>query len=257
MDMRRKRICLIAAENYGLKQEVEWEMKVTYIYHSSFAVEMERSVLVFDYYGEGRLPEMAEGKGIYFLNSHGHPDHFKREILGLRERYPRAEYVLSRDIRLSGAEKGDRVHLVRPREDYEIGDLRVHTLRSTDLGVAFLVETEGKRIYHGGDLNWWHWEGESRAWNNNMAANYKREVDRLSGRSVDLAFLPLDPRLADAYSWGMKYFLEKVRADHVWPMHCWDKYEVCQKVRKEPGLPELFKEYHPLKRPGQEWELCW
>ena len=28
-------------------------MKLTFIYHSSFAVELENCVLVFDYYGEG------------------------------------------------------------------------------------------------------------------------------------------------------------------------------------------------------------
>ena len=231
-------------------------MRVIYIYHSSFAVELERSVLIFDYYGEGRLPEVSPGKGVYFLNSHGHPDHFKKEILELGDRYPGARYVLSGDIRLSEGEKGDQVVRVRAREEYEIGELRVRTLRSTDVGVAFLVETEGKRIYHGGDLNWWHWEGESRAWNNNMAANYRREVDRLSGQSVDLAFLPLDPRLSDAYSWGMRYFLEEVKADHVYPMHCWDKYEICEQVRKEPEFQGLFCQYHPLQYPGQEWEIC-
>ena len=231
-------------------------MKVTYIYHSSFAVELDRNVLIFDYYGEGRLPEFSEGKAVSFLNSHGHPDHFKKEILRLRELYPGAKYILSRDIRLAGVEKGDWICPVKAREDYEIGELLVHTLRSTDLGVAFLVETEGKRIYHGGDLNWWHWEGESKAWNNNMAANYKREVDRLSGQSVDLAFLPLDPRQEEAYSLGMKYFLEQVTADHVWPMHCWDKYEICQKARKEPELKRLFRQYYPLEYPGQEWEIC-
>ena len=29
-------------------------MKVTYIYHSSFAVELEKSMLIFDYYGKER-----------------------------------------------------------------------------------------------------------------------------------------------------------------------------------------------------------
>ena len=56
-------------------------MKITFIYHSSFAVELENCVLVFDYYGEGQLPTIPENKKIYFLNSHAHPDHFKREIL--------------------------------------------------------------------------------------------------------------------------------------------------------------------------------
>ena len=36
----------------------------------------------------------------------------------------------------------------------------IRTLRSTDEGVAFVVHYAGKTIYHAGDLNWWHWEGE-------------------------------------------------------------------------------------------------
>ena len=53
-------------------------MKVTYIYHSSFAVELEKSMLIFDYYGKGDLPERPAGKQVYFLNSHSHPDHFSK-----------------------------------------------------------------------------------------------------------------------------------------------------------------------------------
>ena len=55
-------------------------MKVTYIYHSSFAVELEKSMLIFDYYGKGDLPERPAGKQVYFLNSHSHPDHFSKTI---------------------------------------------------------------------------------------------------------------------------------------------------------------------------------
>ena len=59
-------------------------MKVTYIYHSSFAVELEKSMLIFDYYGKGDLPERPAGKQVYFLNSHSHPDHFSKTIFNLR-----------------------------------------------------------------------------------------------------------------------------------------------------------------------------
>lgn len=41
-------------------------MKVTYIYHSSFAVELEKSMLIFDYYGKGDLPGTSCGKAGLF-----------------------------------------------------------------------------------------------------------------------------------------------------------------------------------------------
>lgn len=232
-------------------------MNITYICHSSFAVELEKSILIFDYYGEGDLPVLPPGKQLYFLNSHNHQDHFNREILTLREQYQEAVYILSRDIRICREEQREWIHSVKPREDYEIGTLRIHTLRSTDQGVAFAVETEGKRIYHAGDLNWWHWEGEDKAWNRNMEVNYKREVDSLAGQSFDAAFVPLDPRLKSAYYWGMKYFLENVKAEHVFPMHCWEDYEVCRKATGESRMKGLLNSYHAVEQRGQEWRnLC-
>ena len=231
-------------------------MKIIFVFHSCFVVELEKQILIFDYYGEGRLPEFPAGKQIYFLNSHSHQDHFRREILDLREQYPNAEYILSREIRFRGADRPEWVHSVKARAEYEIGALRIRTLRSTDMGVAFVAETEGKRIYHAGDLNWWHWEGEDKAWNNNMAANYKQEIDRLEGQTFDAAFVPLDPRLGQAYDWGMKYFLEKTDSKAIWPMHCWEDYEVCKKVLKEPEMAGLLDAYHAVEYPGQEWNLC-
>lgn len=73
--------------------------------------------------------------------------------------------------------------------------LIVETFHSTDEGVAFWLSCEGKEIYHAGDLNNWWWEGEDMAWNRNMAASYKQEMKKLSGRTADLAFIPVDPRL--------------------------------------------------------------
>ena len=227
-------------------------MTVTYLYHSGFTVEFEDIMLVFDYY-KGELPETAKGKKLYVFSSHYHKDHFQYKIFDWAKEY-NTVYILSRDIRAKGPE--GRTMKVGRRQELSVDGIQIRTLRSTDEGVAFFVRVRGVTIYHAGDLNWWHWEGESKAWNNNMAANYKQEVDRLSGQSVDVAFLPLDPRLSDAYSWGMGYFLEKVKADHVYPMHCWDKYEICEQVKKEPGFQGLFGQYHPLKHPGQEWEIC-
>ncbi len=37
-------------------------MRVVFIFHSSFLVELEKSVLIFDYYGEGRQPKLTKDK---------------------------------------------------------------------------------------------------------------------------------------------------------------------------------------------------
>lgn len=56
--------------------------------------------------------------------------------------------MLAREIRLKPEEKKDWIHSLKPETDVEIGNLKIRTLKSTDLGVAFMVETEGRRIYH-------------------------------------------------------------------------------------------------------------
>ena len=200
------------------------------------------------------LPDVAEASGLELTRTG--KSYTSDTLERLREQYPEAEYILSRDVRLRPEEKGEWIHSVKAREEYEIKGLRIRTLRSTDQGVAFVVEAEGKRIYHAGDLNWWHWEGEDKAWNNNMAANYKREVDRLSGQYFDAAFVPLDPRLSDACSLGLRYFLEQTDAEHVFPMHFWGDYEVCRRIRKEKDLQGMLEHVHPVEYQGQEWELC-
>ena len=88
-------------------------MKIQFIYHSCFTVEIAGKVLVFDYYGEGDLPAYPADSQIYFLNSHSHPDHFSRKILALKEQYPAAEYILSKDIRFHEEERRDWIHSVK------------------------------------------------------------------------------------------------------------------------------------------------
>ena len=67
-------------------------MRVTYIGHSGFSVELESHILLFDYY-EGTMPEFDPAKKLLVFASHSHPDHFNREILKLADVYPNVEYI--------------------------------------------------------------------------------------------------------------------------------------------------------------------
>lgn len=77
-------------------------MKITYIHHSSFAVELPHAVFLFDYF-EGTLPDFPREKPLYVFASHKHQDHFDLKIFSLAEQYPKIRYILSRDIHLSPA----------------------------------------------------------------------------------------------------------------------------------------------------------
>ena len=159
-------------------------MRVTYIGHSGFSVELESHILLFDYY-EGTMPEFDPAKKLLVFASHSHPDHFNREILKLADVYPDVEYIFPKDIRIAKKEQRESEHFMRKRDEITVGDTKVKSLRSTDEGVAFLVRCEDRIIYHAGDLNWWHWEEEDDAYNRMMRGDYQKEIETLAGeRSI-------------------------------------------------------------------------
>lgn len=232
-------------------------MKVTFILHSCYHVELENCCLLFDYY-EGQVPE--SGKPLYVFASHSHGDHFSPAVFSLAKEGRQVHYLLSDDIfaRRVPEEQRDRVTFVSPRGFYECDGLRVATLRSTDMGVAFLVECEGKLLYHAGDLNCWVWDGAPRYQNDQMTALYQQELTALSGLELDAAFVPLDPRQEADFDLGMRYFFEAVGPEHVkhvFPMHMWGDHSVVSLFKSDPN----YKPYAPLlmdvREPGQSFQL--
>lgn len=238
-------------------------MKVTYLYHSGFAVELEKHIFVFDYM-KGKLPDWDGRKEIIFFASHKHPDHFVMDIFQWFGKYENLRYVLGSDIKLSdkylecnGVDPCVKTVITNAGKNrtLELGDVKIETLRSTDEGVAFIVCTEGKTIYHAGDLNWWHWEGEADSWNTQMEKDYKKEISLIDGRHFDVAFVPLDPRLEWAYGLGMQEFLEHTDTDHVFPMHMWDDYRTIDKYKKSDKGRQYADKVMEISRPGQEYAL--
>ena len=239
-------------------------MRITYIDHSGFSVELDHFVLLFDYY-QGTLPDFPRGKQLVVFASHKHHDHFNPKIFSLTESNPGAVYLLSREIRspARGKERGE-VHYLgrRAMYDYTFDGHRISvvTLRSTDVGTAFLVRADGRLIYHGGDLNWWSWKGEDKSQRNNMAERYRSEIQFLEKQEpkrhhVDVAFVPLDPRLEDAYCWGMDYFLTHIDVDYVFPMHLWEQYEVIRTYKEREESRAWQDKIMEIDHPGQEFRL--
>ena len=213
-------------------------MIVTYIQHSCFLVESDRFYYLFDY-EKGHLPEMDVTKPILVFSSHGHEDHYNADIfpllaaLGMQH----IQGILSDDIEVPTSINTLRVS---PEKSYELGlQLKLTTFRSTDLGVAFLIEDREELIYHAGDLHDWVWDEESDAYNEQMTVAYRKEIDRLSEnvghREINVAFVVLDPRQEKDYDRGLCYFLENVPVRRVYPMHYWGK----------PAVIKTFLEDHP------------
>lgn len=202
------------------------QTQITYLDNSGFAVKTKRHFLIFDCWARhpanGKqglaggiiVPEELAGKYVTVFVSHAHGDHFNPMIFRWADKIQDIRYVLSDDIpSRAGA------LMAAPHRSYDLGDMTVETFRSTDEGVAFLTRVDGLSIYHAGDLNWWHWKGEDPWWNEDMARDYKKEIGLLADKQIDIAFIPVDPRLGDSMLLGIEYFMEHVGAKMVVPMH--------------------------------------
>ena len=205
--------------------------KLTYLAHSGCLLELNDACLLFDWW-KGELPVLPE-KPLYVFVSHAHSDHFNPAVFALDDGNREVRFLLGHDIRLSPsrrekwgvseatAAKCTRMH---GNEQLELPGMTIETLPSTDEGVAFIVTTEGQTLFHAGDLNWWHWEGEPDPWNPDMARNFQAYAEPLRGRRLDLAMLPLDPRLGEDGFRGPAHFLSLAETERFLPIHLWRKF---------------------------------
>lgn len=222
-------------------------MKVTYIFHSGFMIELDHHILIFDYFQKD-IPFINTNKKIYCFVSHFHQDHFNKEIFNL---FPNATFILSRDTRIKAEENK---YIVKKNQTYELDDLVITTLRSTDAGVAFLVTVEGKTIYHAGDLNWWHWDGEPKHFNDNQEYNFKKEMLKLKDIDIDVAMVPLDPRQESNASWGIIELCQHACVKHIFPMHFGDMHELMLDYLEEIPLLD-YPQIHKIKHVHQSFDV--
>lgn len=128
-------------------------MKITYIGHSGFFVEMEDACFLFDYY-KGTIPETDGNKKMYVFVSHRHHDHYNEEIFRLQEKFRDIQYIISSDVYelASHPEKNDKIIYMKAGEEADIKGCYVRTLRSNDEGTAFFIRYKDQTIYHAGNL---------------------------------------------------------------------------------------------------------
>lgn len=237
-------------------------MHVTFLDHSGFLVELPGLTLLFDWW-KGDLPPLPSGPLLVFA-SHRHPDHFDPRIFALDDGQRDVRFLLGKGIHLTDRNRkkwglsekaaADCRVLSGGESASPLPGVTVEALPSTDEGVAFLVTAEGRTVFHAGDLNWWHWEGEDKAWNANMAADFKRYTEPLRGRCADLALLPLDPRLGVPYAyWGLLRFLELMDIRHLLPMHQWEQPEITDEFLR--AYPQYAPITTVIRREGEIFEL--
>lgn len=239
-------------------------MKITFLENSGFMVITDRAILVFDYFHDPahkvvkaleHFPELP----VLFFVSHNHKDHFNTDIFNLGQNH-RRQYIISNDVRgiadtdlpIQWMSRGDII------EDLP-GVTKVEALGSTDRGVSFAVTLpDGKRIFHAGDLNCWHWKDVSTPREVEQAVNlFETEVDRIAAKYPEfyVAFFPVDARQGQDTAMGAASFIEKIQVRHFFPMHFGGNFHPACDFHGYPLQAETSTEFHCLHKPGESIEL--
>ena len=209
-------------------------MRVTCIGHSGFAVECDGATLVFDYYTDehGVLPAILErASKVYVFVSHSHRDHLNYDIFQWQEQYRIERYVIANECRRKLGRSLDLAAysftFLHHDEDFDDGHIHVHAFNSTDVGVCFMVDVDGRRIFHAGDYNCWHFEQEQGEQGKKKALGdfnvILRAITQYATRPVDLAMYPVIPNIGGDFALGARLYLEAVPTRHFIPMHTWGR----------------------------------
>ena len=87
-----------------------------------------------------------------------------------------------------------------------------------------------------------------------MEVDFKRYAEPLRGRVLDLALLPLDPRLGEDGFRGPKYFLELADIRRFLPMHQWGDFAFTEKFLA--AYPRFAPRTVPVERLGQRFAFA-
>lgn len=236
-------------------------MRLTYIYHSGFAIETHNFTMIIDYFQDS----LGDKKGVvydrlllrpyklYVLSTHSHEDHFNPEVFEWRKRRSDICYIMSSDIKTSIKQSIPNINFLSKDESFTDDLIKIDAFGSTDLGVSYKIKTEKKTVFHAGDLNNWHWNEESTPEEIEEAQSaYHKELDHLASVTpcLDLAMFPVDPRLGKDYMLGAEEFLQKIPTKLFVPMHFDASYD------KAKAIEPIAQKYNTATFvPSQRGEL--
>lgn len=213
------------------------KMKLTYIYHSGFAIEANGFSILMDYFKDTLKSsdmgfvhqELLNRPGtLYILASHFHPDHFNAEVLQWKKQKKDIVYIFSKDIlKRKRAGKEEAIYL-KKGDCFEDKNLRIEAFGSTDSGVSFFINTGGKNFFHAGDLNNWHWQDESTPEEaTHSEKHYLNELNDIVAKikQLDVAMFPVDPRIGTGFARGAEQFITQIPTKIFVPMHFWEQPE--------------------------------
>lgn len=230
--------------------------RVWYLGHCGFAVQVNHTLLIFDYVSNRGSPPAdsdaggledgyiqtgdLDGLDVYVFVTHSHSDHYDPIILQWEGETASIEYFF-------GWKAGDdpRHHyLVGPRATASVDGMHIYTINSHHSGVpevGYLVQVEGIWIYHNGDYR----------------QDYIPDFEYLSTLTHHM-HLVFTAGLHDErwqYTHQAHYLMEHFRPDALFPMHhggAEERGAEFARVMAERGYDTLI----PVpRRRGDHWAI--
>lgn len=210
-------------------------MRITCIGHSGFAVESDDggTTLIFDYYIDpsGVAPSLlSRAQKVYVFVSHSHRDHLCHDIFSWRDHYPISRYVIANEcrrklMRSMNLDEWPMIFASRGKA-WTDGIVTIQTFGSTDVGVSFMVDFDGRQLFHAGDYTCWHFSEDNDIQNVKKAQGdfhaILREIARYTSH-VDIAMMPVVPNIGGDFAYGAREFLKAIQCDLFLPMHTWGR----------------------------------
>lgn len=234
--------------------------QITHLYHSGFIVETINHTLVFDFIEPDKSlgaiglsrhdiyeKWISEQDNVFVFISHHHQDHFTPSIVDWQAANPSLHIIAGYDVPVKSSKN---CHLMNPHEKLKINEVSIETFSSTDDGVSFYVQADNISFFHSGDLNWWHWNEFSPQQLEKEEFDFKKELQGLSSKSIDVAFVPVDPRLEEHYYLAGEYFVETCKPSLMLPMHFGKHFEITKKFSNK--LSHSSSSIAVLEKPGQQ-----
>lgn len=199
-----------------------------YYYDSSFYVAVVSDIfMAFDFHAE--VPAEFERdfprekidsyRRKYFFISHAHSDHFTKKVFDFAGEG--TTFIADECVPMP---QGEAFVSVKKGDSYRDEDISVLVFGSTDEGASFGVEAAGKRIFHAGDLNLWHWQGENSPEEEAFARRFFDEELAAVKKGFfkpDYACFPVDSRMKGDYAEGADAFIRELQPGIFLPMHFW------------------------------------
>lgn len=232
----------------------EGQAVIWHLYHSGFVVRTKSQVMIFDYVpvpeAEAGLMQLASGfidpeefvgRRVVVFISHEHHDHYYQPSLQWHKIIDDIHYIVSPEVFVSGEyheTMASQLTTLAHDADTTVAGIAIRTIKSTDSGVAFLIETDGLSIYHSGDHAWWNWNNEPKT----VHVYIDRYLGRLKGKTIDIALQVCDQRLRDSGWGGYMAFMSAFQPSLGIPMHTRGDYaaiaEAAEIVKREGiGVP--------------------